>query len=168
MGKRVARLSRPARLKAGHDLGAFDCGRAEITDWLQRRALRAGEGDTATTYVVCRGRRVVAYCALAAGAVARAEAPNALARNSPDPIPVIVLARLGVTTAEQRSGLGRALIAEAMRRAAQASKIIGARALLVHALDESLAVYYESLGFRRLAEGAQTLYLPMAIVRAGL
>lgn len=163
------RLTKPAALKAGHDLGGFDCGRAEITDWLLKRALKAAETDTAKTYVVCRGtKRVVAYCSLAAGGVVCDEAPSALARNAPDPIPVIILARVGVTASEQRRGLGRALIAEAMRRAAQASRIIGARALLVHALDEGLATYYETLGFRRVGEGAQTLYLPMKVVRDGL
>jgi hypothetical protein len=40
--------------------------------------------------------------------------------------------------------------------------------LLVHALDELLAAYYETLGFRRVGEGSQTLYLPMKIVRDGL
>jgi len=164
-----AKLTKPVSLKDGHDLSAFDCGRAEITDWLHKKALKAGDTDTAKTYVVCRGtKKVVAYCSLAAGGVAHSQIPNSLARNAPDPIPIIILARLGVTSSEQGQGLGRALIAEAMRRAAQASKIIGARAMLVHALDESLAAYYESLGFRRVSDGAQTLYLPMKIVRDGL
>ena len=172
VGGRIARqskLTKPAALKAGHDVSAFDCGRGEITSWLLKKAAKAGETDTAKTYVVCRGtKRVVAYCSLAAGGVAHADVPSALARNAPDPIPVIILARVGVTKDEQGRGLGRALTAEAMRRSSQASRIIGARALLVHALDDRLAVYYETLGFRRVAESAQTLYLAMKIVRDGL
>jgi predicted N-acetyltransferase YhbS len=163
------RLTKPAALKPGHDLSTFDCGRPELTDWLKRRALRASETDTARTFVVCRGtKRVVGYCSLAAGAVARDEAPGGLARNAPDPVPVVVLARLAIDLPEQKQGLGELLLAEGMRRAALASKNIGARALLVHALDEQAALYYEGLGFRRFAPGAQTLYLPMKVIRDGL
>jgi len=49
------------------------------------------------------------------------------------PIPVILLARLGVDLRAQRHGLGTALAKDAMLRAHQAAGTIGARALLIHA-----------------------------------
>ena len=55
-----------------------------------------------------------------------------------------------------------------MRRSLQGAKIIGARALLVHALDESLVEYYRSLGFYSLGSHNQTLYIAMATLRDGL
>ena len=156
-GERRARLSRPAALKPGHDVSTFDCGRPELTSWLKDWGKRSTENDTTRTFVVCRGtKRVVAYFSLVAGAVAHLDettqerAPRSLRQNSPDPIPVfIILGRLAVVTAEQKQKLGSALVSEAMRRAAQASKIIGARALLVHALDAPLVDYYKSLGFKQ-------------------
>ena len=162
-------IRRPVALKAGHDLSCFDCGSEVITRWLKTRARDASEEDTARVYVVTRdAKKVVAFYALAAGGVARSEAPGALRRNSPDPIPVIILAVLGVDKTEQRRGLGQDLLSDAMRRALQASKIIGARALLVHALDARTAEFYQQHGFRPFAGAAETLFLAMKAVRQHL
>lgn len=166
---RRARLTSPAPLKPAHDIEAFDCERAELGDWLRKWARKAAEGDTAKTYVVCRGgRRVVGYFSLAAGAVEHGIAPNSLRRNAPDPVPVIILARLAVDRGEARQGLGTALLGDAMKRSVRAAGIIGARALLVHALDDRAAAYYRKFQFAPFGRDAQTLYLPMRTLRAAL
>ena len=163
------RISKPAVLKDGHSLGSFDCGRPELTDWFKDDALKAMKNDTARTYVVCRGtKRVIAYYSLAAGAVDRAACPGRLARNTPIQIPVVLLARLAVNADEQGKGLGRALLADAFRRTVQAARVIGARAMLVHALDASAVSFYESLGFKPLKFDSRTLYLPLKTIRDGL
>lgn len=164
------KLARPVVLKPSHDLAAFDCGRVEIDSWLRERARKAAESDTARTFVVCRGAgRVVGYHALTAGAVAHAGATGALRRNSPDPVPVIVLARLGVDRSEQGQGLGQDLLADAMRRSLQAAKIIGARALVVHALDAGAARFYEARGFARVSAASETaLFIAMKTLRDAL
>jgi hypothetical protein len=90
LAQRRARLTAPSPLKPGHDLASFCCERVEMSIWLQKRAWKAAENNTAKTYVVCRGaKRVIAYFSLAAGAVSRDSAPGALRRNAPDPLPVI-------------------------------------------------------------------------------
>jgi GNAT superfamily N-acetyltransferase len=66
----------------------------------------------------------------------------------PDTLPVVVLGRLAVDRRHQGQGLGRALVADALRRSLAARRLIGARALLVHAIDEEAAAFYRSLGFR--------------------
>jgi GNAT superfamily N-acetyltransferase len=168
--KRSAKITKPTALKAGHDVAGFTCGRAQIDDWLKNRAKKAIESDTARTYVVCRGtKRIVGYYALAAGGVAREGAPGALTRNAPDPVPVIILARLGVHQDEQGQGIGRDLLADAMRRALQAARIIGARALLIHALDAEAARFYAALGFARLkAPEETTFFVTMKEMRGAL
>ncbi|HVY41693.1 MAG TPA: GNAT family N-acetyltransferase [Hyphomicrobiaceae bacterium] len=163
------RISKPAALKAGHDLSLFDCERDEINTWLKEKARHALEADTARVYVVCRGaKKVIAFYALAAGGVARNEAPGALRRNCPDPIPVIILAMLGVDKSEKGQGIGQDLLSDAMRRSIQAAKIIGARALLVHALDAKTAEYYVEHGFRAFDSKAETLFLSMKAIREHL
>lgn len=167
--KAVSRLTKPTELKDGHTLDVFSCGRPQMDRWLQENARTARDRRTARTYVVCRGtRRVVGYFALSAGSVEHEDAPGSLRRNTPNPIPVIILARLAVDGAEQGNGLGASLLREAMLRALQASDIIGARALLVHALDDKAARYYEGHGFRRMRAGSETLYLPMHDIAGNL
>ena len=77
-----------------------------------------------------------------------AEVPNALRRNMPDPLPVVVLGRLAVDHRHQGQGLGQALVADALRRSLAARRLIAVRVLLVHAIDEQAAAFYRSLGFR--------------------
>jgi predicted N-acetyltransferase YhbS len=62
----------------------------------------------------------------------------------------------------QGQGLGRALVADALRRSLAARRLIGARALLVHAIDEQAAAFYRSLGFRPSPLNASTLMLQLS------
>jgi len=78
----------------------------------------------------------------------------------PDALPVVVLGRLAVDRRHQ--GLGRALVADALRRSLAARRLIGARALLVHAIDEQAAAFYRSLGFRPSPLNASTLMLQLS------
>jgi predicted N-acetyltransferase YhbS len=161
------RLTKPAALRVEHKLEAFSSDRPQLDDWLKKRALAANEAGTARTFVVCRGpANVVGYISLCAGSVQHDGAPGSLRRNAPDPIPVIILARLAVSVDEQGSGLGKALLADAMKRAAKASAIIGARALVVHALDDKAARFYERHGFSKLR--GETYFVAMKTIVGGL
>lgn len=118
-----------------------------MDQWLTRRALRNQASGASRTFVVCNGEFVVAYYALASGAVTVSAAPGRLRRNMPDPVPVVVLARLAVDVSHQGMGIGRALVRDAGRRVIQAADMIGIRGLLVHALSDEARRFYESLGF---------------------
>ncbi|MCL2647452.1 MAG: GNAT family N-acetyltransferase [Phycisphaerales bacterium] len=104
---------------------------------------------TGFIYVLLDETGVVAGCyALAADALLAKEASGRVRRNMPDPIPAMVLGRLAVATTHQGRGLGRDLLHDAVLRTLQASEIAGFRALLVHALHERAARFYERSGFR--------------------
>jgi GNAT superfamily N-acetyltransferase len=105
----------------------------------------------------------MAYYAIASGVVTCNEATGRLRRNMPDPIPVVVLGRLAVDRRHQGQGLGRALVADALRRSLAARRLIGARALLVHAIDGQAAAFYRSLGFRPSPLSASTLLLQLSV-----
>src|SRR3954465_4743360 len=94
-------FSAPEHLTAEHDVSAFDSGTPELDNWLKRRALANEALGTSRTYVVTAGGRVVAFYALANGAVAHKDVSAKTRRNMPDPIPVMVLARLAVDSAYQ-------------------------------------------------------------------
>lgn len=80
---------------------------------------------------------------LTAGSVSRDDATARVAKGTPNhPIGVVLLARLAVDVSEQRSGLGRALLKDALLRAVWASGIIAARAVRVHALNEDARGFY--------------------------
>ena len=148
------------------ELGDFDCGEPSIDEWLWRWA-RASDGDTARTHVVLdQDRHVVAYCALSAAAIPHAEATAKLRRNRPDPIPAILIGRLGVTRAWQGRGLAADLIGYAMRQIAAVSESVGVAYVIVQPLDSRLRGFYDRLGFRAFGPGDMPpMLVPAAQVR---
>jgi predicted N-acetyltransferase YhbS len=111
---------------------------------------------------------VVAYYALASGAVDIQFATGRLRRNMPDPVPVVVLGRLAVERSGQGRGLGRALANDAARRVLQAADIIGIRGIIVHALSPEAKSFYLALGFEPSRLQVMTLMATLADVRAAL
>ena len=137
----------PRKLTAADNVDEFNCGQADLNDWLKRYALVNQKSGMSTVFVTLSGDKVVGYYALAAGGVERAQAPDRVARGQPShPIPVILLARLAVDWSVQGSGLGRALLRDALKRVAAAADEIGVRALLIHAKDERARDFYMRCG----------------------
>jgi GNAT superfamily N-acetyltransferase len=161
-------ISAPEPLTEHHQLAEFDSGEPSLDDWLERRAIRNQSSDASRTYVVCDAQAVIGYYCLAAGAIGHSEAPSALRRNRPDPIPVLVLGRLAIHKAHQQAGIGTALLSDAIRRAVQASEIAGVTALLVHALSENAKRFYRSRGFVESPVKPMTMCLLLATVKKAL
>ena len=161
-------LSSAEPLSDDHRTDSFDSGEPVLDDWLGRRARANQASGASRTYVVCDGKAVVGYYALASGAVAQAAVPGRFRRNMPDPIPVVVLARLAVDRNYQGRGLGRALFRDAARRVAHAADTIGIRGIVVHAISEEARKFYIALGFDACPAEAMTLVVTLRDVRAAL
>ena len=160
--------SAPQPLADHHVLDAFDCGVQSLDDWLKRRAAGNQASGASRTYVVCDGEAVVGYYCLAAGALGHADAPGALRRNRPDPVPVMVLGRLAIHKGHQQAGLGTALLRDALGRTLQAAEIAGVAALLAHALSEDAKRFYRSRGFVESPIRPMTMCLVLESVRKAL
>ena len=158
----------PEPLADEHELEPFSCGEPGLDQWLKRRARVNQASGASRVYVVCRGKAVVGYYALAAGAVERDDAPGKVRRNMPAPIPVIILGRLAVDLREQGSGLGAALLRDALLRALSASGEIGASAVLVHALNEGARAFYLRHGFVESPTDPLVLMIRMKDIAAAL
>jgi len=161
-------ISPPEKLSSEHDLSQFQCGEPTLDDWLRRRALQNEESGASRTYVICVGNRVVGYYALAAGAVAHAEAPGRIRRNMPDPVPVMVIGRLAVDQTAQGRALGPALLRNGVLRTVLAAEIAGIRAILVHAISERAKRFYEKWGFIASPVEPMTLMITVAQAREAM
>lgn len=162
----VSPLLPPEPLAEDHDLGEFHCGEASLDDWLKRRARINQASGASRTYVVCEGKRVVAYYALASGVITIESAPGRFRRNMPNPIPVAILARLAVDKDRQGLGIGRALFRDAACRVAQAADVIGIRGIVVHAISEEAKSFYLTLGFDASPSEPMTLMVTLSDLRA--
>jgi GNAT superfamily N-acetyltransferase len=116
--------------------------------------------------VLCRGDHVVGYYALAMGSVSHHSAPSRLRRGMPDPVPVVLLARLALDRSQQGNSLGGHLLVDALRRCVRGGKEFGARAVVVDAINDDAVGFYKHFGFhtledrrlwRRLSDIAQAL-----------
>ena len=142
-------ISAPQTLAADHLLNKFECGEPSLNDWLKRRALANQLNGASRTFVVAdQDKRVYGYYAVAAGAVSHQMATSAVRRNMPDPVPVMVLARLAVDHQAQGVKLGAAMLQDTVNRAVMISQNVGVRAILVHALNGQAKQFYEHYGFQ--------------------
>lgn len=160
-------LGPPEPLTASHRLDDFECGEAVLDEWLKRRALANQSTGASRTFVVSnQDRCVYGYYAMAAGAVSHQLATSGVRRNMPDPVPVMVLARLAVDRRTQGLHLGAALLRDAVNRAVSVSKNAGVRAVLVHALHEKAKQFYQHYGFQPSPMHAMTLLLSLSRVNS--
>lgn len=155
------------KLARRHDVSTFHCGKSSLDDWLKRFGVANQQNDSARTYVFVRSEKVVGYYSLSAGSVRVEEAPARIAKGlARHPIGVILIARLAVGLREQGSGLGKRLLYDALVRCLAASDSIGARAVLVHAIDDAAAAFYKKFDFIESPLDSRQLMLLMKDLRA--
>ncbi|WP_374614976.1 GNAT family N-acetyltransferase [Sphingorhabdus sp.] len=161
-------LSAPALLADQHVLDNFQSGVPTLDDWLIRRARANQIAGASRVFVTCDNRKVVGYYALASSAVACGDATGRMRRNMPDPIPVVVLARLAVDSGYQGRGIGQALVRDAAMRVLAAADQIGIRGLVVHAISEQAKAFYLNLGLLPSPTNDMTLMIPLGDLKANL
>jgi GNAT superfamily N-acetyltransferase len=163
-----AQLRPPEPLAARDDVLRFSNGdHPSLDEWLRERA-RASEGLSARTYVVCtleEPDRVVGYFSISTALEQRNTLPSAKLRGGmPAQVPLLLIGRLAVDKEWQGRGMGSALLADALRRCLAAAEIVGARGVIVHAIDESAARFYEHHGFVRSPLGPNVMLMPIETV----
>ena len=145
-------LGPPGPLAPRHDIAQFSSGVPTLDAWLRGKSRLNEARGGARTYVVGDGDRVAGFYSLAASAVERRRVSSRVGRGMPDPIPVILLGQLAVDENHQGRGLGSDLLIDAARRALAAADVIGARAVVVQAIDDTAAAFYRRFGFRPFSD----------------
>ncbi|MDQ3003158.1 MAG: GNAT family N-acetyltransferase, partial [Fibrobacterota bacterium] len=129
-------LSPPVPLEPRHPVSQFDCGKPSLNEWLIRHAHLAQTSGSAKTYVVLDRNRLAGYFSLTVGQIDAGEAPERVRKGMGRfPIPVVIVARLAVSRADQGRGIGRGMLQDAIRRTVLIAEQAGIRALLTHPID---------------------------------
>ena len=150
----------PQALDANPLLDGFDCGKPTLNDWLIRHARQAQASGSAKTYVVIDGGRVVGYFSLTVGQADALQVPERIRKGMGGyPIPVVVLARLAVSSQHQGQGIGIGMLQDAIRRTVAIADQAGVRALLTHPIDEEATRFYQRFGFESSPIREQQLLL---------
>lgn len=136
-------VTAPEQLTTEHDLSEFDCNTGSLNDFLTDNAMRNMASRATITYVVCRPstKIVVGYFSICPGAVDRSDLPGKYKRKMPNPVPVMVLARLAVDKSLKGNGVGEDLLQASVNLALEHSKYVGATGLMVNALPDAVDFY---------------------------
>lgn len=161
----------PRPIEPSDNTADFDSGEASLDRYLADRALTnhfAGLGRRCYVCIDADSNKALGYYTLSAVAVEHADLPGKVRRNAPNPVPAVLMGRLAIDEKAQDSGLGRFLVRDAILSTLAAADRIGARILLVHALHDRAAEFYEQLGFKRSPTDPLHLYLLLADARKSL
>jgi GNAT superfamily N-acetyltransferase len=157
---------RVAALDPAADRSSFRCGVGALDRYFATQASQDVRRRVAACFVATSPAGAIAgYYTLASASIGLGDLPENLARKLPryPNVPAVRLGRLAVATAFKGQGLGAALLADALRRAATAE--IAAYALIVDAKDEEAARFYAHHGFEGFAAQPLLLFLPLAVVK---
>ena len=151
-------------LAARHDRAAFDCGEPSLNDFLKRFARQNVEKGLGRTYVAVKPDepRIYGYYTIVSGSLSFETIPENLPRY---PIPVVHLGRLAVAVSAKGQGLGKALLADALKRALNIADQLGIYAVEVYALTENAREFYLKFGFGELLDDGLHLYLTIKKIR---
>ena len=156
---------RLAPLDAAHDRTVFNSDSAPLNRYLREQVTQDVRRRVAACFVaLADGQRIAGYYTLASASLLLADLPASTSKKLPryPTVPAVRMGRLAIDQAFKGQGLGGALLADALDRAARAE--IAAYALMVDAKDESAADFYRHHGFIALPDSPRTLFLPLATV----
>ncbi len=156
-----------APLGAQHDRAAFSCGEPSLDSYLQRQASQDVRRDLAACYVLTRGdsATIIGYYTLSASSIELIGLPPELVKKSGryPLVPAVLLGRLAVDQRFQGQGMSGLPLMDALRRALRTG--VGVKLMIVDALNDSAARFYEHYDFRRFADQPMRLYLPLSAIR---
>lgn len=169
--KRIDRV-RVERLREHHAIGDFSCGVKALNKWLRAHARENQRRDLSRTFVlVDDAEHVVGYYALTMGGVRKEALPARYGRGLPAyDIGMVPLDRLAISHDRQGQGLGRDLLIEAIKRAAEAGQHAAARFIAVDPIDQNARSFYGVFGFRAVEEdsgGKMCLRIDEALAALG-
>lgn len=155
-----------------HDRAAFDCGEAELNEFLRHHARQSHEKGGAKTFVatpVDDGKRVLGFYSLSPASIDYARVPALVKRGlARYEVPVFRLGRLAVDRTVQGHSLGGQLLLAAGRRCILAAADVGGVALLIDAKNDRVAGWYIAYGALPLLDAPRSLVLPLATIEAAL
>lgn len=160
-------LASRIELLAGHaGRDRFDCSEAALYEYLGRQAGQQQRKDFGKTYIsLAEGDDGIAgFVTISAGQVATTDLPAPL-KLPRSPVPILRIGRLAVDKRFQGRGVGRDLLAFALRLALDFSERVGLYAVVVDAKDERAAAFYQRLGFRPTLDERLRLELPLSVLR---
>ncbi len=154
-----------APLNSSHDRTGFQCGVEALDHYLKKQAKQDIKRGIARVFIATKldnPKKPIGYYALSALSIELNQLPKNLARKLPKhPVPAALIGRLAVSSAAQGQGLGKMLLADAIKRSLAVSDQIAIYAMVVDAININATGFYEQFGFTLLSADSPRLFLPL-------
>ena len=153
-------------LGSHHDRAGFTCGVESLDRYLKTQAGQDVKRMASGVFVLAgldEPAAILGYYTLCATSLAPGEVPLP-ARKFVPRYPLVAATLIGrLAIAQGRQGEGTLLLADALRRAYASAAIVGSSMVVVDAISEQAAAFYEATGFIRLPDSLR-LVLPTATI----
>jgi GNAT superfamily N-acetyltransferase len=148
-------------LRRSHPRKRFRSGEGQVDGWLSSKALQNQDKHLSATKVLLDDTDAIAgYYTLATGQVDFSDLPGEAAKGLPRRLlPVAVLAWLGVSAGHQGRGLGRLLLAQALRDCYEAGKTFAFVAVILDCISDAAKAFYQQWDFQELPGRPYRLFL---------
>lgn len=153
-------------LDEAHDRATFRCDSEPLNRYLREQVTQDIRRRVAACFVaLADGQRIAGYYTLASASLLLTDLPASIGKKLPryPTVPAVRMGRLAIDKEFTGQGLGGALLADALDRAARSE--IAAFAMIVDAKNEAAAAFYQHHGFIALPDLPLTLFLPLATVQ---
>lgn len=154
-----------ATLNPTHDRTGFECGVDALDRYLKRQAKQDSKRRIARVFVATKPDNpssVIGYYTLSTLSIELNQLPEKLARKLPrHQVPAALIGRLAVSKAAQGQGIGKMLLADAIKRTLAVGDQIAIYAMVVDVIDDSVKGFYEQFGFTQLSDDSPRLFLPL-------
>lgn len=157
--------------KNQHDRNAFNCGNADLDKYLKENAKQDVINGVTQVYVLVKEKaappkKILGYFTLNAFLIATNEIPPG-SKNTKikyPTSPAILIGRLAKDS-NQSELYGSEILYAALRKAKTIAKELGAAYVVVHAIDNRAAVFYQNNGFEKIPSTENTFVMPLCTIR---
>lgn len=151
-----------------HDRNGFSCRVDSLGRYLRMHSSQDVRRKANGVFILVEPEKpetVLGYYTLCATGLPQGEIPAAARKHVPryPLVSATLVGRLAVSAARQGERLGALLLADAVHRAYASASTVGSSMLVVDAISDRAAAFYESNGFVRLPDSMR-LVLPMHVI----
>ncbi|HEY9701824.1 MAG TPA: GNAT family N-acetyltransferase [Allocoleopsis sp.] len=143
----------------------FDCGIAELNEYLKKYAKQNDKKGIAKTWVAISDNNngdVLGYYSISMAELKQDSLPEDYREKLPRyPLPVIRIGKLAVAKSMQGKGLGETLLIDALSRGIRLAEDIGVYGFTVDAINEKAKNFYLNYGFIPLRDRQLSLFISL-------
>ncbi|EEY89335.1 Acetyltransferase (GNAT) family protein [Prolinoborus fasciculus] len=152
-------------LQDHHQKKSFNCGQDDLNKFIKQYASQHQKSGTSKTYVAIDDdtQQVRGFYYLSSTSIGFDRVDAVLIQQLPRyPLPCVVVGRFAVDQTAQGRGIGKVLLAHALKQVSKVAQIIGVNFVVIHAKDQKAMEFYQRFGFISLTSNPLTLIYPMS------